>query len=53
MYQNKDKIGNYLMDNFVILNLFSYIRAEMDSYFEFQLITIFFIIFLLEASFPI
>lgn len=41
------------MHNFVTLKLFSYVRREVDSYFELQIISVFFITFLLEAGFPL
>lgn len=50
-YQNKDKIGNYYIDNLVRLKLFSYLRTEIYFYFQFQIIAVFFIIFKSEADF--
>lgn len=52
-YQNKDKIGNYFTNNFVHLKLFSYVKTEIYFYSEFQIISVFFIIFKLEADFPL
>lgn len=51
-YQNKDQIGNYFIDNFVHLKFFSYVRTEIYFNFEFQIISLFFIILKLEADFP-